>query len=374
MEGSPIQVSIKDIAASSHVSRRTVSAILFPCEKNKHIGSSEATRDEVLAVSRTLRYRLHRASRNLLVRRPGVIGILTGQFFMIPWPSINGMLMKAKTYDQVLGMVYLQPDDRDLPRFIRNQVVDGLLVYERIPSANEQAIDFHRIPTVYVNTCRHDIDNVINMDEEGAIRTDVLHLLSMARRRPAIILLNGDTVLEQERMLAMQRICRDVGLEEPCFLMLPCWSENRETSRATMDAFLVVHPACDGMVSPHAGIVSMVYASWRQLGRRIPEDMAVICMQDSGLVRDFDPQVTAFNLPAHDLGTQSVELLNQLIQEKPAFQEIVLSYQLHIQSSSGGADSDHLSNTSLSRVELLRQSPSDSPYLDTAVSDEFLHC
>ncbi len=221
MPKQPLNASIQDVAAACRVSRRTVSAILFPSAKNASIGFSEATRDQVLSVAKELRYRPHRASRNLLVRRHGVIGILTGQFYMIPWPSINAMLIKANMFDQVLSFEFLSQDSQKLPLFIRENVVDGLIIYERVPAAIEQAIEFHRIPVVFVNICRHSGPNIINMDEAGAIKTAVLHLVALGRRLPAIVQLNDSAPLELERSLALREACRNSRMEEPLDLQLP---------------------------------------------------------------------------------------------------------------------------------------------------------
>jgi DNA-binding LacI/PurR family transcriptional regulator len=340
--------SIKDVADACRVSRRTVSAVLFPSAKNKNIGFSEATRDQVLSVAKSLRYRPHRASRNLLVRRQGVIGVLTGQFFMIPWPSINAMLITVKHYDQVLSFEYLDPDGREQPLFIREHVVDGLIIYERVPAAIEQAIAFNRIPVVYVNTCRHSGSNVINMDETGAITMGVMHLTAMGKRRPAIIQLAGNAPLEQERILALREACRSARLEEPLVLQPPEWSANRQGNQADVEDFLKANPACDSVIAPHAGVVSTLYKACRRLGRRIPEDVAVICLQDNDLLLDFEPQVTAFELPTHELGTQSVALLNQILLGKKASREILLPYSFHVRASSGclAADTSDRMSTS----------------------------
>jgi DNA-binding LacI/PurR family transcriptional regulator len=342
MPKKPALPSIKDVAESCRVSRRTVSAILFPSEKNTNIGFSEATRSHVLAVAKELRYRPHRASRNLLVRRQGAIGVLTGQFFMIPWPSINAMLLMAKDHDQVLSFEFLSPDDRELPLFIREHVVDGLIIYERVPAAIEQAIEYHRIPVVYVNTCRHTGCNVINMDEAGAITMAVAHLVATGRRRPSIIQPTGDSPFEKERILALREACSRAHLEEPLVLQPPEWSATREQNQANVEDFLDAHPTSDSVITPHAGVVSMLYKACRRLGRRIPEDVAVICMQDHDLLTDLEPQVTAFELPTHALGTQSVALLNQVLQGKKASPEIVLPYQLHVRASSGGGGSESM--------------------------------
>jgi DNA-binding LacI/PurR family transcriptional regulator len=335
MPANHVPPSIKDVAEACGVSRRTVSAILFPSAKNKAIGFSETTRDHVVSVSKKLRYRPHRGSRNLLVRRQGVIGILTGQFFMIPWPSINAMLIEAKTCDQILSFEYLCPDALELPLFIRENVVDGLIIYERVAAAIEQAIEFHHIPTVYVNTCRHTGSNLINMDEIGAMTMAVEHLVSMRLRRPAIILLDGSAPLEQERIQALRAACRNSKLERPLILDLPEWSANRQQSQAKLEEFLTANTACDSMIAPHGGVVSTVYKSCRRLGRRIPDDLAVISMQDAEMLLDFEPQVTAFDLPTHELGTQSVAMLNQVLHGRKVSREVLIPYKLHVRASSG---------------------------------------
>ncbi len=317
-------LTIADLAKACGVSRYTVSAILFPSPGNACIGFSEATRQRVIETSKRLNYRPHRASRNLLRKRQGVIGVLTSSIYTVPWTSIHAMLMQARQHDQVLSFEYFSPEDPELPLFIRERVVDGLIIYEAVPPVIEDAVASYRIPTVYVNTCRHQ-PHTINMDEAGAMKHVVRHLAAQGRKRLALIFHNGDTPYELERIAALQRACADLHLPAPQVLCFP--DERRETIEQRLTGMLSDVSACDALIAPHVRFVSLIYKVCARLGRRIPQELGVVSMLNSDIFNDFDPPVSAFELPDQVWGERAVDMLNRIIAEEEPTDEILLPYQ-----------------------------------------------
>jgi len=326
--------TIADIAAACGVSRWTVSAVLFPSANNKHVGYSEETKQKVLAAVQRLKYRPNRGSRNLLTRKHGAIGVLTAQFFNIPWHSIHAMLSTAKASDQILSFEAFTPGDAALPLFIRENAVDGLVLYEQIPPAIEQAIKTHNIPAVYVNTCRHDYPNTINMDEAGAIAQAVDHLATGGRKAITLIGRTPIAPFEQERIDALQRACERHGLQQMQPLLLPDTSSGLEAGRQALAEFLTRNPACDALIAPHAGFVGMLFHVCQKLGRVIPRDLAVICMQNPEQLCNFDPPVTGLELAERQMGELAVETLNHLIAGGKPVPEMRLAYAFHARASS----------------------------------------
>ncbi len=317
-------LTIADLAKACGVSRYTVSAILFPSPGKACIGYSAATRQKVIETSKRLHYRPHRGSRNLLRNRQGVIGVLTSNFFMIPWTSIHAMLMQARQHDQVLSFEYFSPENPELPLFIREIVVDGLIIYEGAPPIIEEAVASYRIPTVYVNTCRHQ-PHTINMDEVGAMAHVASHLAAQGRKRLALIFRNGDTPYEMERAAALQHACADLHLPVPQVLCFP--DGDRATFKHRLTEMLSGASSCDAVIVPHIGFVSLIYKICARLGRRIPQELVVVSMLNSDIFNDFDPPVSAFDLPDHAWGAQAVDMLNRIIAEKESTGEILLPYQ-----------------------------------------------
>ena len=287
-------------------------------------GDSEATRQKVIETSKRLHYRPHRASRNLLKNRQGVIGVLTSCLYMIPWAAIHAMLMQARQYDQVLSFEAFSPEDPELPLFIREKVVDGLIIYETIPPPIEQALARYRIPAVFVNTSLHR-PCAINMDESGAIKQVAKHLAQQGRTRFALVVKGNVGPYEAERTVALQRACAALGLAAPQTMSFP-EGLDRAIVEQRLTEMLADASACDALIVPHVWFVSLAYKVCARLGRRLPKELVVVSMVDNDMLRDFDPPVSAFDLPEIRLGELAVEMLNGLIAGKKSADEVLLKY------------------------------------------------
>lgn len=325
-------MTIADLAAACGVSRWTVSAVLFPSEKNRHVGVSDATRTAVTAAAERLRYRPHRASRKLLARQTSAIGILTSSFFSVPWTSIHAMLRSATAHGQVISFESIADDAGELPLFVREHVVDGLIVFEPMAPRIEAAIAHHRIPLVQVNTSRRGQRDSIVMDEAGAIGSAVAHLAEGGRKEIALIVAHGEALFEQERMAALKRACTRARIT-PRVLPFAGVDTRPPDGHRHLSAFLAQHPGIDAVIAPHDAFVGMLYRWALEQGRRIPADLAVVCMQDPDRLLHLVPPVSAFELPEARLGELAVETLQRRLSGAEPLPEVVLPYHFTVRGS-----------------------------------------
>ncbi len=323
--------TIVDIAKASGVSRWTVSAILFPSEKNRHHGFSEETRELVLATAKRLRYRPNRGSRNLLNQRHGEIGILTSNFFTVSWRSIHAMVLAAGRHGQVICFEAVAPKDEVLPLFISETVVHGLIVFESVPAYVERAILHHRIPAVFVNACRHQ-PNSLNMDEMGAIELAVTTLADRGRRNLTLMVTSGDAPYEMERIAALRKECRRHHLKCDLYHELPELVEPARR-RGRLAEYLSSAPECDALIAQNGVQIGMIFKVCALQQRRIPQDISVICMQDPETLLDFEPEVSGFLLPEFEIGDQAVEMLNRIISTGSSIPEVRLAYAFNARKS-----------------------------------------
>ena len=324
--------SILDIANACSVSRWTVSAVLFPSAKNKHVGCSDSTRKKIIATARKLNYRPHRASR-MLHQRHGVLGILTSQFFSIPWASLQAMLSAAQSRNQIISLESFAAASTELPLFIRENVVDGLLVFEAVTPLIEQALERYAIPTVHVNTCVRRKFNAINMDETGATRRAVSHFAQTGRRRPVLIVGDGSALFEVERIAAFEQACSEFKLGKFRILRFSGVQADPSLAQKLLHNFLAEDPPCDSVIAPHDAFVGMIFKSCRQLRIKIPTQLSIICMQNPDRLLHFEPAVSAFDLPERTLGELAVSMLNQALDTAQPVDSVLLPYQFMLRES-----------------------------------------
>ncbi len=326
--------TLVDVARVSGVSRWAVSAVLFATAKNRHVGVSEATRERILEAVERLRYRPHRASRGMQNRRHGTVGVLASGFFNIPWVSIDAMLRTASAHQQVLSFESLAGEPGSLPVFVRENVVDGLITFEELPPSLEREIARHRIPLVQVNTSDRSKPNVINMDEAGAMLAAAEHLSAQRYRQITLIVQKGSVRYEQERIAALGRACRRLGLPQPRILSLADGGHDLLALGRMMRDHLGIMPACDAVIAPHDGAIALVLKACQERRRLVPEHLGLICLQDPDRLQLYDIPVSGFALPESRLGELAIELLQRRITDPSLTESLLLTYALSIRASS----------------------------------------
>ena len=321
--------TISDIARECGVSRWTVSAILCPSKNNRHSGYSEDTRELVLAAAKRLRYRPQRHTRCLRSSRHGVLGIMTANSYLVSWEMLHAMLREARSANQLLSIETFVPGDANLPLFIRENVVDGLILFETLPAVFEEAIAYHQIPAVYVNACRHG-SNAINMDEAGAISSLVTRFAQAGRTRVGLIGQYGEVTFDRERQVALRRVCTELRLPAPRV----CVIEDLATIEQSLTELFAQTPHCDALIVPSDYVASKVYKISARLGRRIPQDLAVVSMLNNMRLLDYEPPVNACELPESILGKLAVQMLSRIIAGEGPLEEVLLPYEF-MQRQSG---------------------------------------
>lgn len=158
--------TLTEIANLAGTSAQVASAVLGGGRSNSRF--SEKTRQRVEEVANTLGYRPNRTGRTLRGKRHGAIAVLCKDLNFIPRLALRMMMLEADRYDQVLVLESLS--EKPLPRAIREDSVDGILLFENTSENLRAEIERYGIPYVEVNTSRRFVPHSVTFDEEGGIR------------------------------------------------------------------------------------------------------------------------------------------------------------------------------------------------------------
>ncbi len=83
--------------------------------------------------------------------------------------------------------------------------------------------------------------------------------------------------------------------------------DDYESVLASLRTLLRTQPAMTALVVHNEGVLGWVTAGLRALGRRVPDDVAVVAICPDELAETL--QLTSVQLPAEELGRQAMELL-----------------------------------------------------------------
>lgn len=207
-------------------------------------------------------------------------------------------------------------DELDLLVSMRNGYADGLILQSlRITEALTGELTRLALPVVVIGTLPDDvpIDNVRTDSAEG-MRLAVEHLVATGRRR--IGLLNGpaDTVPGAARARGFARGMREAGLGGG--IALPCADFTHVAGYEAAVRLPAVRRDLDALACSNDLIAMGALRALAEAGRRVPEDVAVIGMDDTDLAPMCNPPLSSVSLGAAERADAAVRLLLERIADR----------------------------------------------------------
>jgi DNA-binding LacI/PurR family transcriptional regulator len=250
------------------------------------------------------------------------------------------MLAEARAQGQVL-MLEALPEKRDeLPVFLREHSVDGLVLFEDIDSRIQNEVQRLGVPAVLVNANVRNRPGCVTYDEVGAMRMAVEHFAAGGKRNVAIVAgADRHHYSSRLRRKGVLRAAAERDLPEPKVLHVAV----RRTQEAgcgeacrQMVSFLETNPDVDSVVLAADSLAPQFYRAAAMVGRRIPDDVAVIGVNNSSIALGLLPSLTSLHVHPGKVGGETVRLLNEFIQKgRPPERPVKLDYSLVVRESTG---------------------------------------
>lgn len=338
-DGRPRRLPTLEIVAElAGVSRATVSRVVN--------GSPKVSPEVVTAVNKAisaLGYVPNRAARTLVTRRTDAIVLIVHErpdtVFEDPFFAnvLRGVNSALATTDLQLVLLHSRGDqqrERAL-RYVCNGHVDGCLLVsfhgdDPMPSAIASA----GIPLVAMGRppSGRRVDYV-DADNVGGGREAVRHLVAAGRRCLATVAGPMDMSPGVDRLRGYVDATRTSGLEDAATRV--AHGDFTEAAGFRAMKLLLEHtPAIDGVfvASDLMGIGAL--RALHDLGRRVPEDVAVVGFDDAPLASYADPPLTTVRQPVELLGQEMVRLLlHRLLDPDGEPESIILPTELVVRSS-----------------------------------------
>ncbi len=312
-------VTQEDVARRAGVSRSVVSYVL----NNGPRKVSEETRQRVLAAINELEYRPNEFAQRLKQGSDAVqnaIGIVTGGkgYNLIERPYYNMILSGLYDYayqqhQQISFLVYWDAlnDPIFFNKHIHEQEISSLILIlpSLIPQAkkDQSLLDqmVARIPSIVsLEEMVRDLPTV-GIDRAAAAHTAMSHLIGLGHQRIVFIGLNDQRVTGHRQALLEHNLPVDPKLI--AFLegsSAPTGSAYNITTRYLEDRidFTAIFTATD-----EAAIGAI--AAVKDRGLRVPEDIAVVSIDNIELASMVRPALTTVDIPKHMLARVAIQSL-----------------------------------------------------------------
>ena len=352
-------VTIRDVARTAGVSIKTVSRVLTG---NGY--ASAATRAQVERAAKKLGYVPNRIASGLATGRTQSVGMVIPDIAAVHFAEIA---LGAQTAAMKLGYHLILAntngnldEEKHVLRFLHQTRVDGIILAgARLPDSDllpalKQYPAFvsinHPVPS--------ELGASVTSEHAKGIAAAVEHLVRSNRRVIAFMAGPVNSYSAKERRRGFLRAMKKFECLIDPALIVPYetnyaegfhsqyeWFSSADVGsarwsdwRATFGArgaceLLTAHPQVDGIVCFDDQTAFGVLRACVQLGRRVPDDIAVIGCNDIPLAVQATPTLTTQRIPRYQIGKRAAELLIECINGNRKQDPVVFPHELIFRES-----------------------------------------
>ncbi|MDQ0643826.1 LacI family DNA-binding transcriptional regulator [Microbacterium murale] len=330
--------TLRDVAERAQVSMRTVSNVV-----SGYTHVSERMRTKVLAAIDELDYRPNPVARTLRTGRTGMLALVVPEIDVPYFSELARDVIDAAAEVGYRVMIDQTGHDHERERQLltgedRTMLFDGLLFSPLVTKS--ELLDMHgatRMPLILLG--EHDFDgryDHVAIDNVAAARDAVGHLIETGRTRIASI---GSQPLEEystplQRSAGYEAALADAGVDLRPEYVVTAAHYSRADGYSAGRALLALDPRPDAIFCFSDLLAFGAMRAVFDAGLRVPEDVAVIGIDDVDEGRYSRPSLSTISLDTQFIARESVRRIIDRI-EDPALPatEIVAPHKLVVRES-----------------------------------------
>ncbi|MBR2344711.1 MAG: LacI family DNA-binding transcriptional regulator [Lentisphaeria bacterium] len=303
--------TLKDVSAAAGVSMALVSVVLNG--KKSRIMASPATRERILKAAAELGYEPDRNARGLRMSRSFLIGVLAYEINSSFVPEIvTGIEQKLvhSNYNILLGSYHNEAELSERLEMFRKRKVDALIIIcGAAGSVPELLAGFEAVPKVLVGT-QLDIPNCacVFSDRRVIGQLAAQSLYERGHRRTGYLMnynCDGSGWLDAWRNFP--------DADEP--VTVECRNFFSE-GEAAVRKLLTAHPEITAVFADSDILAAAAIKCAVAMGRRVPEDLAVLGTDDSSICQLTTPALSSIRQLKRERGNIAVEMVLDMLENK----------------------------------------------------------
>jgi LacI family transcriptional regulator len=307
----------------------------------------EETRQRVLKAADELGYHPSNLARSLKSKRSFTLGAVGyGLDYFGPSCTLSGVEQEASElgYTVILHLVR-KPETNDVEQLLGKLLslyVDGIVWAVPEIGANRDWIRHHlhqpSVPIVFLSMEPQPDQLIVAVDNYSGGLMATRHLIAQGCQNIGPITGPLDWWEARQRKLGWQEALESVGLpRKDSFIAEGNWTSASGMHGLTQ--LLARHPEIDGLFASNDQMALGALKVARRLGRRIPEDLAIVGFDDIPEAAYFYPPLSTVRQDMVDLGRSAVRELGKAIKANQSGgplppQNILLQPELIVRESS----------------------------------------
>lgn len=352
--------TLKDVALRAGVSVRTVSNVV-----NGYTHVTEEMRERVQAAIDDLKYQPNLSARYLRKGRTGVIAYAIPDIGNVYFSDIGRAVISAATAQSYTVLIDStggeEANEQLVVSGLRPHLIDGVILSHFALRAEDLIERKNDIPLVLLSDLGSEVpyDNV-TIDNVAAAHLATKHLLSLGRRRVAVIGIQetklGETEVSLLRLRGYSDALREAGIPfDPTLIVRNIPYYGRTNGAHAIRQLMALDNPPDAVFCFNDHLALGALRALLDAGYSVPEDVAVVGFDDIEDGRFSNPSLTTIAPDKEMMGNLVVSLLTSRIngtRTSPP-QRIEVSFELIVRESTVGrrtstvlrSEDNHLDDT-----------------------------
>jgi LacI family transcriptional regulator len=309
--------TLRDVAKLANVSTKTVSRVV-----NNQGEIRKATRERVQAAIEQLGYRPNVLARSLINQRTNTLAVVAwGIDYFGPSRTVVGIEQQAHELGYSLFLNLMdQPDDCDSERVLDTLIthrVDGIIWAVPEVGDNRSWLKSNPLdrlpPIIFLSMEARPGLAIVAVDNRCGARQATQHLIDQGRRKIGIITGPLAWWEARERYAGWEAAMHQTNLATPSSLVVEGeWSA--ASGEQGLQTLLNQKPDIDAVFASSDQIALGALGTAHRLGRRIPQDLAIVGFDNIPESACFWPPLTTIYQQLIDVGRISVQTLHRMIE------------------------------------------------------------
>jgi DNA-binding LacI/PurR family transcriptional regulator len=338
------RVTIVQVAEASGVSISTVSNVL-----NGRMGAmTNETRQRVEEAIRRLGYRPNNVARSLVSRRTSSIGVVIDEIntplFIGALTAMERPARKAR-YSLIVSHASTAGDEREALETLLEKQVDAVALLSTSQYRDNdhlRVLSDSGIPSVVINRPgEFEWFSRVSWDNRGGVSSTVEYLHRLGHRRIAHLQGPANRWSTKERLLGYNEGLKACGLDRrDDYVQVADYTIAPQSWASATADLLETDPRPSAIIASDDGVAAVAIQVAAQRGLRVPDDLAVIGIDDQYFAAFLSPPLTTIRLPVAEAAEAALNvLIEQLRTQDREPKEILLPTSLVMRGSCGGATS-----------------------------------
>lgn len=324
-----------DLARVMGLSRWTVSRAL-----NGHRDISPDTAGRIRAEAARFGFSPSLLGRSLRSGRTDLVGVCVPDledYFLSNKISLIQKRLAESGFHVLLQIAESAAEEVDaIRRFASMQCSGSMTVASRLEDGKKMSGEISGMPVVHVDPIHARAGMVVKTDRSQAMRLAVRHLHSRGCRRLVIAGIDpGGAGYAAERISGLQKEIPRHRWDGPPLFLESVGNDAFETGTLAAEELLAFRPRDKtGVIALNDRVAFAMIQVLSSEGVRIPERVAVIGYDDSGLARTAKPAITTIDPRPDELIKAAAELLLRGLGGDPEARRVVVRPSLVVRASS----------------------------------------